>query len=222
MGLDIYLNSKAEIENDSVREEVPSIAHPDHLCNRRYLRSSYNSSGFNSAVVDYIGEDTDLYAIFDGLTVDDYDVALVPEDIPVLEKAKQRALDVAQRLRDSDALRVEALGSPSIGAADHLWSELPSAHAVLEWYRDETKRPASPWGGAYSCAKGFVAHEGFTVLAITLGRDVLGRPSPMVVYRADAETKQSYVATAEIVAEFCDEAIMLIERDGEAFMTWSG
>src|ERR1700759_2932071 len=35
--------------------DVPSGLYPDHLCNRRYLRSSYNNGGFNHAVPEMIG-----------------------------------------------------------------------------------------------------------------------------------------------------------------------
>lgn len=57
MGLDIYLyDGKNNIEEKSDK-------HPEHYCNKGYLRSSYNSGGFNSVVGSMIGKD--LYYIFD-------------------------------------------------------------------------------------------------------------------------------------------------------------
>jgi len=43
-----------------------------------------------------------------------------------------------------------------------------------------------------------------------------------LVYRASDGGFDSYVQAAEITAEFCDEAIALIERDGSCEMSWSG
>ena len=221
MGLDVYLYSKAEAASeDYAHEDVPSEKYPDHLFNRRYLRSSYNGSGFNSAVSDFIGGDSDLYWIFEGVKRDEYEeAALTAENIPALEEAKDRALSVADRLRGCDRLRTETPRAGIIGPQDHLWSKLPSADKVLDWYRSETAHSAS--FESYSTAKGSVYHTGFTILAITLGRDPLGGPAPVVVYRADDETLDSYIQSAEIVAEFCDEAIGLIQRDGEAQIFWS-
>lgn len=221
MGLDVFLYSKAQHESEEYsHEDVPSIKHPGHLFNRRYLRSSYSSGGFNSAVPDFIGEDSSLYWIFEGLGADEYDVALTAESVPLLEQAKERAQSVVQRLKTCDRLRAEAMGQPITGGAAHQWSELPSSEAVLDWYREEVKREA-PFS-SYSSAKGIVFREGFTVLAITMGKGILGEASPVVVYRAEPETVDSYIASAEIVAEFCDEALALIERDGSAYIGWSG
>ena len=225
MGLDVYLYSKAEAASeDYAHEDVPSEKYPDHLFNRRYLRSSYNGSGFNSAVSDFIGGDSDLYWIFEGVKRDEHEeAALTAESIPALEEAKDRALSVADRLRGCDRLRVHTPSAGIIGPQDHLWPELPSADKVLDWYRSETARTAIPvsYSVSYSTGKGAVYHPGFTILAIALGRDQLGRPAPVVVYRADDETLDSYIQSAEIIAEFCDEAIGLIQRDGEAQIFWS-
>ena len=221
MGLDVYLYSKAEAASeDYAHEDVPSEKYPDHLFNRRYLRSSYNGSGFNSAVSDFIGGDSDLYWIFEGVKRDEHEeAALTAESIPALEEAKDRALSVAERLRNCDRLRSMAVSPGLIGEAAHLWSELPSASDVLDWYRSEDA--SNRHLPDYSCAKGTVYRDGFTILAITAGRDWYTTPVPIIVYRADTETLDSYVQSAEITAEFCDEAISLIQRDGEAQIFWS-
>lgn len=221
MGLDVYLYSKAEAASeDYAHEDVPSEKYPDHLFNRRYLRSSYNGSGFNSAVSDFIGGDSDLYWIFEGVKRDEHEeAALTAESIPALEEAKDRALSVADRLRGCDRLRVHTPSAGIIGPQGHLWPELPSADKVLDWYRSETARPAS--FESYSTGKGTVYHTGLTILAITIGGDSLGCPAPVIVYRADDDSLNSYIQSAEIIAEFCDEAIGLIQRDGEAQIFWS-
>jgi hypothetical protein len=244
--------------SSSSDDEVASSRYPDHLFNRRYLRSSYNSGGFNRAVPDIVGEDHDLHWIFEPVRgeTDEYSFELTVGSIKGLKAAKKRALQVAQEIRDNDALRVMSV-DVMLGGADHLWSQLPTDDEVLDWYRDERKRrdeniakrelagkdkPA--WGsedGGYSNAKGFVAgfDKGLEILAIsvcanplaafsaqfppnTKGGQLGQTPSAAVVYRLSQETKDSYIQSAEITAEFCEEAIALIERDGSAFLHWSG
>jgi hypothetical protein len=261
--------------------DVPSEKHPDHLFNRRYLRSSYNGSGFNRAIPDFLeAEDATLEGIFAPVweadstplviatvieeseetalavpdeTPDDDQAEEVDEEdedrrgepggwidqrhIGALGTAKQRALTIAERLRTCDPLRVEAIHGPILGDRDHLWSQLPTDDEVLAWFRSEqAKREAMKaereaagkslddgWlTGGYSNAKGtvFGFTEGMDVLAVTVGRDVIGRPAPMIVYRSKAV--DSYIESAEIVAEFCDEAIGLIQQDGTAYVSWSG
>lgn len=196
MGLDVYLYEKAHHEQNARHEaewialyerqergeitkaereeldktitryishvDVPSEAHPDHLFNRRYLRSSYNDGGFNHAVPDFLGTSADteypaargsLYWIFEpmGREWDGDEGELTATDVDRLRACKARALEVADELRKCDPLGPE--------------------------------------------------------------------PAAILVYRADAS---SYIESAEITAEFCDEAISLIERDGSCYLSWSG
>lgn len=207
-------------------EDTPSHSHPDHMFNRRYLRSSYNKGGFNSAVPDFTGEDHGLYWIFEPVRgdTDEYSFEMTEGSITALEEAKTRSLQVAEELRACDRLRVgsaEAL----IGTAEHLWQAAPSEEHVLSWYREEAKRfkeSQPPWGESYSNAKGTILgfSKGTEVLAITVGEGVFGHPEAFFVYRA--EDADWYVQAAEITAEFCDEAIELVRRDGSAFIHWSG
>lgn len=239
-------------------ESVASTKYPDHLFNRRYLRSSYNDGGFNRAVPDMVGENHDLYWIFEPVIGDDdepYETELTVSHTQLLEDVKKRALQVAQEIREADPLRTMSVDA-MLGQAEHMWHDLPTEEQVLEWYRSEQARHQETiarreaegkdkpdWGedGGYSNAKGFVAgfDTGLEVLAVSLGRHPLADfgskfapgtlgstmgqlPQAVLVYRMDAEAKESYVQSAEIVAEFCDEAIELIKRDGSCVMTWSG
>lgn len=219
---------KAAIPEYSGSSDVPSEKYPDHLFNRRYLRSSYNGSGFDRAVPDFLGDPGrgSLGWIFEpvGIT-DEYEVKLTEASVAGLEQAKTRALGIAEELRKCDPLRVMD-ATAMLGPGSHLWQALPTDDEVLAWYREEQKRNSgrsapfdSDW---YSTAKGsvFGFDKGCEVLAMTLGRDVLGRPCAMAVYRSEAV--DSYIQSAEIVAEFCDEAIMLVRRDGSAYVHWSG
>jgi hypothetical protein len=261
MGLDIYLYTKAEREQNDAHDaawnaayaeldagrmtedqwkdkviepaytsykDVPSARHPGHLFNRRYLRSSYNGGGFNRAVPDFVGEDHGLYWIFEpmGREWDGDEGTLTEADVAELRECKTRAEQVAAELRACDPLRVTAT-TTMVGSAEHMWSNWPTEDQVLAWYREEkakhTDKP-SPFSEGYSNAKGDVLGftKGLEVLAATVGRDILGQPCAVLVYRASGEAFDSYVQSAEIVAEFCDEAISLIERDGSAYLSWSG
>lgn len=210
-------------------EDVPSEKYPDHLFNRRYLRSSYNAGGFNSAVPDMIGEDHGLYWVFEpmGREWDGDEGFLTMEDVPKLRECRERAEQVAAELRKCDPLRTSA-ETPIFGAEAHLWSDLPTEEQVLDWYRAEKAQNSgrtSPFGGnGYTTAKGavFGFESGIEILALTLGRDIIGRPAAVMVYRLSTETRDSYIQSAEITGEFIDEAIQLIERDGSAYISWSG
>ena len=210
---------------------VPSERYPEHLFNRRYLRSSYNGGGFNHAVPEFLGtvgdaayplERGSLYWIFEPVRggSDEYSFELSDGSIAALEEAKGRALQVADELRKCEPLRtIDA--SCILGSQEHMWSSPPSEAQVLAWYREEKAHHAEhSIEGWFGTAKGMVFGftEGVEVLALTVGRGVLGEPTAIAVYRGDAS---SYIESAEITAEFCDEAIALIRRDGAVFMHWS-
>ncbi|MEV1245179.1 hypothetical protein [Nonomuraea sp. NPDC049750] len=207
-------------------EKVASEKYPDHLFGRRYLRSSYNGSGFNRAVPDMVGKEHDLSWIFEPVRggSDEYSFELTEGSLAALEQAKARALQVAAELGGCDPLRTMT-ESGMVGPQDHLWSQPPTEEQVLDWYRSEKAKNGErddTWGEGYSNGKGTVLgfKKGLEVLAVTLGRDILGRLSAVIVYRSEA--LDSYIQSAEIVAEFCDEALSLIKADGSCFMHWSG
>jgi hypothetical protein len=202
---------------------VPSERHPDHLCSRRYLRSSYGEGGFNRSVLDMTGQDHGFYWIFEPLGrewgVDE--VELTAADIPALREAQKRAEEVAGELRRCDPLRATKI-SALFGAAEHLWGGPPTTDEALRWARDELGREPAAIFDSYSTGKGAVFKSGLEVLAVTVGRDILGSPAAILVCRLDPETVEHYVATAEIAAEFCEEAIGLIEREFSCRLSWSG
>jgi hypothetical protein len=63
---------------------------------------------------------------------------------------------------------------------------------------------------------------GITILAAIPGKATFNIPGVHLIYRAADEGFESYVQSAEIVAEFCEEAIALISVDGSCEMSWSG
>jgi hypothetical protein len=221
---------KTKDDYEAAQELIPASSHnvtvsskkyPGHLFNRRYLRSSYNGSGFNHAVPEMLGrEEGDLYWIFQPVIEDDpepYETVLTDDHISKLELVKERALAVATELRDKDPLRVMTTMS-MFGNAEHMWHKPPTADEALNWYRQEKTK--QHFFNSYSNAKGqiFGFDNGFEILAVTPAVNA----NVHIIYRLEDETKQTYIQSAEIVAEFCDEAIDLIKKDGSCVMTWSG
>lgn len=211
---------------------MPSVKYgAEKLFNRRYLRSSYNDGGFNRAVPELIGErGADLYWVFGELVSDDtYNIKLTADSIPALEVAKVRALELAEKLRSGGpSLRVETIDAvPHLGTAEHLWQQPPNSDDALDWYRDQIDKESPLPGHGWSNAKGmFISPPGdedapgLKVLGAVSGVDVLNRPAVHLIY--ETQVGESYAESAEITAEFCEEAIELIERDGEAYIHWSG
>lgn len=208
------------------REETASAKYPDHLFNRRYLRSSYNGGGFNHAVPEllgsadgtYPGERGSLGWIFEPVRLDDqYELELTKASIPALREAKKRALQVVDDLRKCDRLRVLTV-SPNIFAGPPKTSD----NEALAKYRGEVTKGRITADGWWSNVEMDVFGSGLSILAAIPGQATFGEPGVHLIYRQADEGFDSYVQSAEIVAEFCDEAIALIERDQSCFMTWSG
>lgn len=225
-----------EDEKKAIRDAMPPYAphvdvrserYPEHLFNRRYLRSSYNGGGFNHAVPEMLGtsgekeyphERGSLYWMFEpmGREWDGDEGELTHDDIEKLRECKDRALTIAEELAKRDRLRVMTV-SPNMFSA-------PPQHddnQALAMYRAELPlRDEDSW---YSKGPDLnVYGKGLTVLAAIPGKATFGVPGVHLIYRAADEGFDFYVQAAEIVAEFCDEAIALIERDGGASMSWSG
>jgi hypothetical protein len=185
-----------------------------------------------------------------GADPEPYETLLTAETIPALEQVKERALAVAAGLRATDPLRVMHVSAPILGDQEHMWNHLPSEDEVLAWYREEQqKRQAAVESASrmdreeygYMTAKGevFGFTKGMEILAVTMGANPLRQfsqqfppntvggqmgvaPQVVLVYRQTEEGTKSYIESAEIIAEFCDEAIMLIKADGSCHMHWSG
>lgn len=214
-------------------QDTPSHQYPDHLFKRDYLRSSYNDSGFNHAVPEMLGSSSSgmypnergsLYWIFEPTGRNWHnggdEAPFTSDDVPKLLECKQRALDVAQELRNSDNLRVMAI-SPNIFSGPSAITE----DEALQMYREHViQRGGEPKDGDwYSQGPSLnVFGGGLKVLAAIPGMGTFKEPSVHLIYRASNEAFDSYIQSAEITAEFCDEAISLIERDGSCKISWSG
>jgi hypothetical protein len=206
--------------------DVTSSINPEHICTRRYLRSSYNAGGFNN-VTEAVAKDGDeergFYYIFHpmGREWDGDEGDLTAEDIPNLRECKERALEMAVRLEEAPNVRVTTI-SPNP------FSPPPTASAqdALEWYQkcigkydDNDVFGKHGWSDNVGS---FYGPEGMKIYAAVSGVDdsfIGSLPCTHIIHEFDMSF---YVEAAKICAEFCDEAIDLIEKDGSVQMSWSG
>jgi hypothetical protein len=199
--------------------DVPSERYPDHLCNRRYLRSSYNAGGFNSAVPEYTGSDHGFYWIFEpmGREWDGDEGQLTAVDIPMLQESRKRTEQVVGELEACDPLR-------TITVDGNIFKGQPTttAEEALAWARDELAKERQVGGWWSNLTGEFFGETGPAIIAACPGVGSFGMSGVHLVYRAEDEAVRSYVQTAEIVGEFIDEATSLIEADGMAYISWSG
>lgn len=211
---------RAELPSWTSSVDVPSRQYPDHLFNRRYLRSSYNDGGFNRAVPDYVGAEHDLYWIFEPMKREwDGDAGeLNSLDVRLLRLCRARAEQVIAELKACDPLRVMTVDANAFAPPP-----TTSAEGALTWAREQlaTKHPiGDSW---WSNLTGeFFGNTGPKLVAACPGKGPFGQPGVHLVYRSEQASLDSYIQSAEIVCEFIDEAIKLIERDGSARLSWSG
>lgn len=226
MGLDVY------VSYPDLAGEQKSDKYPEHMCNKSYLRSSYNEGGFNSVVGKLIGKD--LYHIF-GLDWGGIEDApgYVPWNeeteegghwIPTPEhlvKCKERAEEVVAELaaieRPLATMHVtsypEADPLTAEQAIELTYKKLAERKAAIEKDGDKAKF----WGGSYSSREGFFClDDPLAIIAIVTGKDVLGSPCVHVVH--DNKGFDHYTQMAEIVVEMIDT--MLVHPG--ASVVWSG
>lgn len=192
MGLDIYLYNGEE-----QCEEVPSEKYSDHTCNKAYLRSSYNDSGFNSVVNNLIGKD--LYYIFNPIESDDSWIAPYSKDH--LSMALSRAEEVYNELKEAPQIRV-ITESPTSLFSEH---KNVTALDAVSIFKKESSRDNT--GHSYSNGNGlFMMGSPIEVLAIVPGVGAFNLPSLHIIYKCDLTY---YIKMAEIVKEFIENALSL-------------
>lgn len=209
--------------------DVPARAYPGEstLNNRRYLRSSYNGGGFNSAVSKFLGREATYEWIFSeaiGIREHEYDKWWTEEDIPALKIAHERALEVAYDLRALELpLSVLTVSGNMFSAP----STLQDTDA-LTWAKAEAEKESEAMkffgGGGWENGTGhyFTTDSPLRVVAAVPGQDIFGKPAVHLVYRPEDGVTESYIQSAIIASEFAEEAIELIREDGSCYVSWSG
>lgn len=158
MGLDVYLKGIKGIkgiEEIGEAEEIKSIRYPDHCWTSVYLRSSYNSSGFNNVVRYLI--DKDLYNIFN------------PEDRSDFEPDWEAAQNIAtEMLNQLDSIK-NPLGAVFVCNPEKVVSE----QAAIKVVRGEMKELGKdPVLHSYSSKKGLFYLDGLEIIAAISGTGI--------------------------------------------------
>lgn len=208
---DKLLNEERSKRQAEIDKAFASRIHPEHYSNRRYLRSSYNSGGFNNVVKNQIGKD--LYYIFE--PPEDYEWQPTPEE---LQLARKRAEEVRDELRDAVDLRVSTESAiPIIPVRGVVDSRPVTEERAIEITREEMAKEHA--FESYSSAAGaFFMKEPLPVVALIPGVDVFGKPAIHAVWRPTDDNTNYYRQMSEIVIEFIDEALAMEKPQ----ISWSG
>lgn len=263
MGLDISIYTKEQheadqkyyaaydIEEDAAREEAIDVArkeresipqedndpvsdfYPEHYMNKRYLRSSYNDSGFNQVVPRITG---DPQATFDGIFAnvpwnieneeddDGYPGGgLGPDALPALDAAMQKAKEIADKLRSCPPYDVRfSSKNPFLQAADGAQSPEAALRVALEEI-DRFSNSDSSFGNFSNRNGEFFLSSPLRVVAIIPGVQWSGE-GMYTVYETESEDPEEnyYYQAAIITMEFIQELIDIINRDQYVYVSWSG
>lgn len=185
---------------DTTEIALPSAKYPGHMFKIGYLRSSYNSGGFNSVVHNLT--DMSLYEVFN--PGDEYYVR------PDWFKAQSQAETLLYRLVNAQPYRattVSFFGNPSHDAKQALEEFLKTK----ENQKDHVFRN-------FSNSTGHFYFDPLEVEAIIPGVDALNSPCVHLIYKAANEW---YIQAAEIVLEMIEW--VLAQPDQEKYVLhWSG
>jgi hypothetical protein len=212
---------KKDWESVPSATDVKSVLYPDNINNRRYLRSSYNSGGFNTYEPHLTrNEHHNYYWVFSPVTSGD-DYVIKCTDLGLLQKCRERAFEIVGALEEAKSRPTFNVMTESPTPLGNLTDV--DAQQALEIFDAEAQRnEESPWGGGYSNRSGtfWPDAEPIQLVAAINGKDVLGLPALHLIYRTDFPT--SYLESAYVLVEFIEELITLVKADGVAYMHWSG
>ncbi len=167
----------------------------DHLFNAAYLRSSYNSAGWNS--------------VLSNMGVGDLNTIFGPRDryefTPDWKAAKERALKAQQDFKA--ASKLQAFTQPAWNAFTPA-SQRPvvDSEAAIEIVRQEFARVETAKAngqhtfGAWSNIKGFFDFDGMEIVALVPGQQ-FGTPAVHAVFKMSDESLKWYERGFEILID---------------------
>jgi len=203
LGLDVYL-----MDGEKNIEEASS-KHPNHYCNKGYLRSSYNSAGFNSVAKELIGKD--MYYIFQPIEPqysedeeDDEDGFYVPYSKEHLKEALLRAKEVTMELKNAPPFRSVTISASNLFSKEEKQTKASDAISTLyEAYMQK----GTPYN--FQSRNGhFFLQEPLEIMGAIPGVDLFGAPAVHLIVKAEDGHKY-YIEQAEIMEEFIEKALSL-------------
>ena len=223
MGLDIYLGDGLDaLDNE-----------PKFYMNSAYLRSSYNEYGFNNVGPVLTG---DKEATFDTIFSEVLDSAVEKEGVywlgayslEALRRAKDKALDVAEKIAASEPYMVETIDFATVDSNLSFQqintAELPSHDASVNLYLQERAKHDQEEEHlkmpAYRRGHNHYFHDGLEIVA-AFKTNYYGFPSVSLVYKQTDRWKEEYVQAAQAAVRFIARAISIIQTDKEVELVWS-
>lgn len=209
MGLDVYLEEGEDLPLDEVKDEVnentPEEGEDDHLFTKDYLRSSYNSSGFDR-VVETLTSKEGLWYIF--APCGDLESGHASPSTKQLELARERAVEVYEALQTVEPVYVNFEGfNPYRKEAEK--TKIRTPREALDLYQETMgKDKQSIFGGSgFRNADGSFWTEPLKVRAAIPGVGPLQEKGVWLVY--DIDDLDWYIEGAKRVIDFIDTALAM-------------
>lgn len=208
--------------------ELPSVKHPKHYFKIGYFRSSYNDSGINHKLSNWIDED--LYTIIRGGRDNDQEYYFQPD----WEMARIRAVSALTKLRaffkQNVKFNVTTLRYNQFSKLEEqvVSDEQEAMKLYLEQLKGHPPKDGDDDFASYSTNKGDFFHNGLEVVAVIRGSEKalfnnFQVPCMYMVYKASAEDTEYYEQALEIVAETCEYVLKQPKKDRNKFyLHWSG
>lgn len=205
-------------------ERNKSRLHPDHLCNRRYLRSSYNDGGFNRVVGKLLGITLDDIflpeAVPERVTAggdddeDDYSPPSWPKEH--LSRARERAVECRDKMR-AVALPLATFDvGPNMFSLPPRITEEEALSIAAKQMERVTEKDNEAFGYNYSNKDGQFFLKGLEIVAAIPGVDLFGKQTVHIVHKMTGW--DWYLQMADIIVEFIDEALAM----DDPCISWSG
>lgn len=208
MGLDVYLEEYEDTEDLPINKtqgstEQPELLDQSHLFRNDYLRSSYNSGGFNS-VVDGILNKGGLWYIFE--PCGDLESGRVTPSDAQLQLARKRAEEIHQQLQDADP-------TYSTFVAFNTWKDddetyVSDTHSAVEKFHETMENHAAgPFGNAsFQNGDGKFYPQGLNIKAAIIGFGTLAQKGVWLIHDIDLDW---YIEAARRTIVFIDTALSM-------------
>lgn len=209
------VNDWGESERYKETITIDSKKHPHHLFKIGYLRSSYNSSGFNSVVEDSVG--MSLYDVFP--ESEDGSFEFSPDWENSLIFANKMLRKLKGQVKENPYMTTE-VSSVIYGKKEDALSSGKEALEAFVKAKKEHKGKEHLFKD-YSNASGyFFMGDPIKVRAALTGTSITGRPAIYLVYE-DPESLEWYVQATEVVVEMI-KWVLNQPKPEQYYLSWSG
>lgn len=198
--------------------EDPSKKYPNHYFKVGYFRSSYNDSGINTVLRNFLGENSDLYYIFN--VGKEHEYMILPDWGLALFRVKQIKKKFKNKLKETGGIYCFSLLSAST-VPNHV--PVSSKKEAIEKFLSLKPKKPDPFGDSFSNIDGFFSlTKPIEVYAIIQGKsqyDVFGEQEVYIVAK-----DKTYLKFYKQALEIIEETILYVlsEPDKQNYrLAWS-